>query len=147
LEIGKNEGRLYWQGRAPEEGWYFAPAIFSDIRPDHRLAREEIFAPILAVLHAADFPSALAMALDSEYALTGGVFSRMPEHLDMARERFRVGNLYLNRKITGARVGVQPFGGLGLSGTGIQAGGEDYLKQFLCTRVVSTNTQRHGFVP
>ena len=147
LEIGRREGRLYWQGNAPEGGWYFAPAIFCGIRPDHRLAREEIFAPILAVMRAPDFPSALEMALDSEYALTGGVFSRMPEHLRLAQADYRVGNLYLNRKITGARVGVQPFGGTRLSGTGIQAGGEDYLKQFLATRVVSVNTQRHGFVP
>ncbi len=147
LEIGRAEGRLHWQGQAPEGGWYFAPAIFADIRPEHRLAREEIFAPILAVMHAPDFSTALDMALDSEYALTGGVFSRMPEHLREAQARYRVGDLYLNRRITGARVGVQPFGGMRLSGTGIQAGGADYLKQFLSTRVVSASTQRHGFVP
>ena len=90
---------------------------------------------------------AVAMALHSDFALTGGVFSRLPEHLATARERFRVGNLYLNRKITGALVAVQPFGGWRLSGTGIQAGGPDYLKQFLWSRVVSENTLRHGFVP
>lgn len=147
LGIGKAEGRLYYQGTAPEEGFYFAPAIFTDIRPHHRLAREEIFAPILAVLRAASFEQALQIALDSDYALTGGVFSRLPEHLRLARERFRVGDLYLNRRITGALVGAHPFGGVKLSGTGIQAGGADYLKQFMWTRVVSENTMRHGFVP
>jgi RHH-type proline utilization regulon transcriptional repressor/proline dehydrogenase/delta 1-pyrroline-5-carboxylate dehydrogenase len=147
LEIGKSEGTLYYQGRAPGDGYYFGPALFSGIEPRHRLAREEIFAPILAVLRAASFEQALAMAQDGDYALTGGVFSRLPGHLELARERFRVGNLYLNRGITGARVGVQPFGGWRLSGTGIQAGGPDYLKQFLWSRVVSENTLRHGFVP
>lgn len=150
LEIGAREGRLAYGGRIPSSahglGHYFAPAIFTDIRPEHRLAREEIFAPILAVLRAADFASALAMAGDSDYALTGGVFSRLPEHLELARAGFRVGNLYLNRRITGAKVAVQPFGGVGLSGDGIQAGGPEYLKQFLWTRTVSENTLRHGFV-
>ncbi len=149
LEIGAREGRLAYAGRAPlaELGHYFAPAIFSDILPGHRLAREEIFAPILAVIHAADFATALTIALDSDYALTGGVFSRLPAHLELARTRFRVGNLYLNRGITGAKVAVQPFGGVALSGCGIQAGGPDYLKQFLWMRTVSENTLRHGFVP
>jgi RHH-type transcriptional regulator, proline utilization regulon repressor / proline dehydrogenase / delta 1-pyrroline-5-carboxylate dehydrogenase len=149
LEIGAREGRLAYAGRVPldELGHYFAPAIFSDIQPQHRLAREEIFAPILSVLRAADFSSALDIALDSDYALTGGVFSRLPAHLELARTRFRVGNLYLNRGITGAKVGLQPFGGVALSGGGIQAGGPDYLKQFLWMRTVSENTLRHGFVP
>ena len=147
LDIGKAEGRLVYQGTAPADGHYFAPALFDGIRPEHRLAREEIFAPILAVLHAADFETALAWAGDSDYALTGGVFSRLPQHLDAATRRFRVGNLYLNRGITGARVGIQPFGGIALSGTGIQAGGEDYLRQFVWSRVVSSNQLRHGYVP
>ena len=150
LEIGAREGRLGYGGRAPSAahglGHYFAPAIFTGILPEHRLAREEIFAPILAVLQAADFASALAIARDSDYALTGGVFSRLPEHLELARARFRVGNLYLNRRITGAKVAAQPFGGVGLSGDGIQAGGPEYLKQFMWTRTVSENTLRHGFV-
>jgi RHH-type transcriptional regulator, proline utilization regulon repressor / proline dehydrogenase / delta 1-pyrroline-5-carboxylate dehydrogenase len=151
LEIGAREGRLSYGGRVPGEGHhlghYFAPAIFTDVRPEHRLAREEIFAPILAVLRAPDLATAVDIALDSDYALTGGVFSRLPEHLELARARFRVGNLYLNRRITGAKVAVQPFGGVALSGSGIQAGGQDYLKQFLWTRTVSENTLRHGFVP
>lgn len=146
LEIGRAEGTLVYWGKAPADGHYFAPAILADIQPQHRLAREEIFAPILAVLHAPDFDTALAWANDSDYALTGGVFSRLPEHLDAAQRRFRVGNLYLNRGITGARVGIQPFGGTALSGTGVQAGGEDYLGQFLWSRVVSRNQLRHGHV-
>jgi RHH-type proline utilization regulon transcriptional repressor/proline dehydrogenase/delta 1-pyrroline-5-carboxylate dehydrogenase len=147
IGLGSSEGRLYYQGRAPGGGFYVAPTIFTGIEPQHRLAREEIFAPILAVLRTERFEHALDIALDSDYALTGGVFSRLPQHLELARERFRVGNLYLNRHITGALVAAQPFGGVKLSGTGIQAGGPDYLKQFLSTRVVSENTMRHGFVP
>lgn len=142
LEIGRQEGRLAYRGRRlPEAGHYFAPALFTGIEPQHRLAREEIFAPILAVLAAPDFETALEMALDSDYALTGGVFSRHPGHLEAARRGFRVGNLHLNRRITGARVGAQPFGGVALSG------GPEYLKQFLWTRTVTENTLRHGFVP
>ncbi len=146
LEIGGREGLLAYRGRVPEGGHYFAPAIFTGIKSRHRLAREEIFAPILAVLRAPDFAAAIDMALDSDYALTGGVFSRLPEHLELARARLRVGNLYLNRRITGARVGAQPFGGAGLSGGGVQAGGAEYLKQFLWQRTVTENTLRHGFV-
>ena len=147
FELGRSEGELVYQGEAPTGGHYFAPAVFAGIRPDHRLAREEIFAPILAVLHAPDFETALGWANDSDYALTGGVFSRLPQHLDAAQRQFRVGNLYLNRGITGARVGIQPFGGVALSGTGVQAGSEDYLRQFVWSRVVSSNRLRHGYVP
>jgi RHH-type proline utilization regulon transcriptional repressor/proline dehydrogenase/delta 1-pyrroline-5-carboxylate dehydrogenase len=148
IEIGRREGRLVWLGRVPEDGgWYAPPAIFAGIEPHHRLARDEVFGPVLAVLLAGNFREALAMAGDSDYALTGGVYSRLPPHLMLAAESFRVGNLYLNRRITGARVGVQPFGGIALSGTGVQAGGPDYLKQFLWTRSVSENTMRHGMLP
>jgi len=146
IDIGKTEGELLWQGSVPASGYYVPPTIFAGIRPEHRLAREEVFGPVLALMHAPDFTSAITMANDSEYALTGGVYSRLPEHLDFAQRHFQVGNLYLNRKTTGARVGVQPFGGIRLSGTGIQAGGPDYLKQFLWSRSVSENTMRHGFI-
>lgn len=148
VEIGRGEGRMVWQGAVPDDGgWYVAPTIFADIETHHRLARDEIFGPVLAVLRARDFAQALAMAGDSDYALVGGVYSRLPSHLAQAVECCRVGNLYLNRKITGARVGVQPFGGIALSGTGVQAGGPDYLKQFLWSRCVSENTMRHGMLP
>lgn len=147
IEIGRQEGRLVWQGQVPDTGWYAPPAIFAEIRPEHRLAREEVFGPVLAVLRAPTFAAALELANNGDYGLTGGVYSRYPPHLELARATLQVGNLYLNRKITGARVGVQPFGGIRLSGTGIQAGGPDYLKQFLWSRCVSENTQRHGMLP
>ena len=99
------------------------PTVFTDVPPDSKPAREEIFGPILSVFHADSFDDALDIAMDSEFALTGGVFSRNPRHVDMARRRFRVGNLYINRKITGAVVGRQPFGGLAMSGIGEKAGG------------------------
>lgn len=150
IALGKAEGRLVWQGGVPTDsrgGWYVPATIVAGIRPEHRLAREEVFGPVLAVLHAPDFETALDWAGNSDYALTGGVYSRLPAHLERARNAFLVGNLYLNRKITGALVGVQPFGGIALSGTGVQAGGPDYLKQFLWSRCVSENTMRHGFIP
>ncbi|MCS6786201.1 MAG: proline dehydrogenase family protein [Thiobacillaceae bacterium] len=151
LDLARGAGHIYYQGPPlpveTEGGHYFPPVLVTDVDPAHRLAREELFCPILTVLAAPDFDTALAWALDSDYALTGGVMSRHPGHLALARERFRVGNLYLNRRITGARIGIQPFGGTALSGSGIPAGGPDYLKQFLWSRCVAENTVRHGFVP
>jgi RHH-type proline utilization regulon transcriptional repressor/proline dehydrogenase/delta 1-pyrroline-5-carboxylate dehydrogenase len=147
VDIGRREGQLAYLGRVPDAGFYCPPAIFTGIEPKHRLAREEIFGPVLAVLRAPSFEAALKLALDSDYALTGGVFTRLPKHIELAREKYRVGNLYINRRTTGARVGIQPFGGMKLSGTGVQAGGPDYLKQFMWSRVASENTLRHGFVP
>ena len=121
------------------------PAIFAGVAPDSPLAREEIFGPVLSVLAAPSFAEALERATVVDYALTGGVFSRSPAHLREARTAFRVGNLYLNRGITGSRVGRQPFGGRQLSGVGQQAGGPDYLQQFVETRVVTEQTLRRGF--
>ena len=126
-------------------GFYVAPAIFADVPVNCALAREEIFGPVLSCLPAATFDEALEIATDLDYALTGGVFSRSPVRLARAREAFRVGNLYINRATTGARVGRQPFGGRQLSGIGWQAGGPDYLLQFVETRVVTENTLRRGF--
>ena len=128
-------------------GYFIGPTIFRDVDPKSRLAQEEIFGPVLAVLKADDFDHALAIANDSEFALTGGIFSRSPAHIEQARKDFRVGNLYINRGITGAVVERQPFGGLKLSGIGSKAGGPDYLLQFVEPRTVSENTSRHGFVP
>jgi RHH-type proline utilization regulon transcriptional repressor/proline dehydrogenase/delta 1-pyrroline-5-carboxylate dehydrogenase len=150
IAIGQQEAHMAWQGHVPayaQSGWYCPPTIFSDVQPEHRIAREEVFAPILALLTAKDFSSAIQIANDCDYALTGGVYSRLPQHLALAEEQIRVGNLYLNRRTTGARVGVQPFGGIALSGTGIQAGGPDYLKQFMWMQTVSSNVLRRGFVP
>ncbi len=128
-------------------GYFLGPTIFADVPPDSALAQQEIFGPVLAVMHAADFESALDLANATRYALTGGVYSRSPNHLALARQRFRVGNLYLNRRITGAIVGRQPFGGLKMSGMGGKAGGPDYLLQFMEARVVTENTIRRGFAP
>ncbi len=153
IEIGKREGKLELACDVPaglEERIgkpYIGPHVFSAIQPQHRLANEEIFGPVLSVLRAADFRQALAWANATTYKLTGGVFSRRPAHLETARRRFRVGNLYLNRGITGALVGRQPFGGFDLSGTGTKAGGDDYLLHFVEPRACTENTMRHGFAP
>lgn len=153
IEIGKQEGKLELAMEVPaglEERVgkpYAAPHIFSGIQPHHRLANEEIFGPVLSVMRVKDFDEALRIANSTVYKLTGGVYSRKPSHLDRARREFRVGNLYLNRGITGALVGRQPFGGFGMSGIGSKAGGKDYLLQFVEPRIVTENTMRRGFAP
>ena len=147
IKIGSQEGRAVVEGRVTQPGWYVGPAVFADVAPTARIAQEEIFGPVLAVLKAGSFAEALSLANSTEYALTGGVYSRSPANLELARERFDVGNLYLNRPITGALVNRQPFGGHRFSGVGAKAGGEDYLMQFLVTRVVSEQTLRRGFAP
>jgi RHH-type transcriptional regulator, proline utilization regulon repressor / proline dehydrogenase / delta 1-pyrroline-5-carboxylate dehydrogenase len=126
---------------------YVGPHIFSGIRPEHRLANEEIFGPVLSVMRVKDFDEALRIANMPPYKLTGGVFSRKPAHLERARREFRVGNLYLNRGCTGSLIGRQPFGGFGMSGIGAKAGGKDYLLQFVEPRAVAENTMRRGFAP
>jgi len=148
IEVGKREGRLLYQSAIPEgKGFYVPITIVEGIRPEHRIAQEEIFGPVLAVMRAADFDQALPWANATRFALTGGVFSRSPRHLERARREFRVGNLYLNRGITGALVARQPFGGSHLSGGGTKAGGPDYLLHFMDPRVVTENTLRRGFTP
>jgi RHH-type proline utilization regulon transcriptional repressor/proline dehydrogenase/delta 1-pyrroline-5-carboxylate dehydrogenase len=146
LALGKREGKCVLEREAPIKGFFVGPAIFIEIEPDHRLANEEIFGPVLSIIRAKDFSDALQIANRSAYGLTGGVFSRSPAHIEKARREFRVGNLYINRGITGAIVERQPFGGLKLSGIGSKAGGPDYLLQFLEPRTISENTLRHGFV-
>lgn len=126
---------------------YVGPHIFSGVEPHHDLAVNEVFGPVLAVMHARTFGEALAIANGHRYKLTGGVYSRKPAHLERAKRDFRVGNLYLNRNITGALVGRQPFGGFGLSGVGSKAGGDEYLFQFVEPRAMSENTMRRGFAP
>jgi RHH-type proline utilization regulon transcriptional repressor/proline dehydrogenase/delta 1-pyrroline-5-carboxylate dehydrogenase len=147
IEIGKKEARLLVEGTVTGSGWYIGPTVFVDVAPTHRIAQEEIFGPILSVMKTASFQEALTLANSTAYALTGGVYSRSPDNLELARQRFDVGNLYLNRPITGALVGRQPFGGHRLSGVGAKAGGEEYLTQFMVTRVVSEQTLRRGFAP
>ena len=133
--------------RSPTRGHYVGPLIVADVRPDARIAQEEIFGPVLAVLRAGDLDDALRIANGTDYALTGGLYSRSPAHIDRVKREFRVGNLYINRPITGALVDRQPFGGFKLSGIGTKAGGADYLLEFLLTRTVTENTMRRGFAP
>ncbi|MDP9387526.1 MAG: aldehyde dehydrogenase family protein, partial [Actinomycetota bacterium] len=131
----------------PAQGYFVGPAIVGDVARSSSLATDEVFGPVLTVFRAADFDEALAIANDTHFALTGGVFSRSPAHVRMATEELRAGNVYVNRAMTGAVVGRQPFGGYGMSGVGSKAGGPDYLLQFLDPRVVTENTMRQGFVP
>jgi RHH-type proline utilization regulon transcriptional repressor/proline dehydrogenase/delta 1-pyrroline-5-carboxylate dehydrogenase len=147
IALGREEGTLALGDDSPRGELLIGPHIFTGIRPGHRLAREEIFGPVLSVIAADTFDDALSIANGVGYKLTGGVFSRTPSHLERARRAFSVGNLYLNRNITGALVGRQPFGGFGLSGIGSKAGGGDYLLQFVPPRVCTENTLRRGFAP
>ncbi|MBT9258868.1 MAG: L-glutamate gamma-semialdehyde dehydrogenase [Clostridiales bacterium] len=132
IEVGKREGKHLLGGeRGPTDGYFIRPAIFGDVPPRARIAQEEIFGPVLAFIRAKDFDEAIHIANDTDYGLTGAVYARRMEHLEKARAEFHVGNLYFNRKCTGALVGVQPFGGFNLSGTDAKAGGPDYLLNFL----------------
>jgi 1-pyrroline-5-carboxylate dehydrogenase len=133
IEIGKSEGVLLNGGNAIETedgGYYIAPTVFANVAPTARIAQEEIFGPVLAVIKSQSFDEALAIANNTEYGLTGAIYSNTQEKLDRAREEFHVGNLYLNRKCTGAMVGAHPFGGFNMSGTDSKAGGPDYLLLF-----------------
>jgi RHH-type proline utilization regulon transcriptional repressor/proline dehydrogenase/delta 1-pyrroline-5-carboxylate dehydrogenase len=151
IEAAKMRCRLVAKGPQPSStvcrSPLIAPIVFADIPEEDALLRQEIFGPVLAVLRAKDFDDALRIALDSDYALTGAVFSRSPEHIEKAMRDFRVGNLYINRGCTGALVHRQPFGGARMSGVGSKAGGPDYLLQFVIPRAISENTIRRGFAP
>jgi RHH-type proline utilization regulon transcriptional repressor/proline dehydrogenase/delta 1-pyrroline-5-carboxylate dehydrogenase len=149
IAAGGAEARLAYAGELPPAaaGFFVAPHIFVDVPPTARLAQEEIFGPVLAVMRAASFADALGIANGTRYALTGGLYSRSPAHIELAKAAFQVGNLYINRRITGALVDRQPFGGFRLSGIGSKAGGPDYLLQFLLPRCITENTLRHGFTP
>ena len=142
---------LLAQAKVPAEiaqrGNFIPPTIFRDVPSNHPIWTDEIFGPVVACAQARDFDHALQLATASEYALTGGVFTRHPQNLEKAKEEFRVGNLYINRGITGALVERQPFGGFLMSGIGSKAGGPDYLLQFMEPRVVTENTMRRGFTP
>jgi len=133
IEIGKKEGTVLNGGHAiemPEGGYYIAPTVIADVAPTARIALEEIFGPVLAVIKSKSFDDALAIANNTEYGLTGAIYTSSREKLDRAREEFNVGNLYFNRKCTGAMVGAHPFGGFNMSGTDSKAGGPDYLLLF-----------------
>jgi RHH-type proline utilization regulon transcriptional repressor/proline dehydrogenase/delta 1-pyrroline-5-carboxylate dehydrogenase len=147
IEAGKKCARVMLETDVSHlgEGAFVGPTIFADVPPESELAQEEIFGPVVAVMPAKDFTEAIAIANGTRFALTGGVYSRSPMHLERARRELEVGNLYLNRKITGAVVGRQPFGGFRLSGGGTRAGGPDYLLQFMELRTWTENTLRRGF--
>jgi RHH-type proline utilization regulon transcriptional repressor/proline dehydrogenase/delta 1-pyrroline-5-carboxylate dehydrogenase len=149
-EIAAKEGRVIFRndpGSLADRGYFVGPMIVADVSPDATIAREEIFGPVLAILRASNLDHALEIANASQYALTGGLYSRSPAHIDRVRRDLRVGNLYINRGITGALVDRQPFGGFRLSGIGTKAGGPDYLREFSLFRSVTENTMRRGFSP
>ena len=147
IEAAEKRNKLAFKGKTPAQGFFVPPTIFRDVPTDSPLWKNEIFGPVLACAKAETFDDAIRMAIESEYKLTGGLFSRSPANIAKAREEFRVGNLYVNRGCTGAIVCRQPFGGFGMSGVGSKAGGPDYLLQFLEPRTISENTLRRGFAP
>jgi 1-pyrroline-5-carboxylate dehydrogenase len=133
IETAKKEGRLIAGGNIVEttdKGYFLEPTVIADVAPDARIAQEEIFGPVLAIMKAKDFADALAIANNTEYGLTGAVYTSDREQLKHARLDYHVGNLYFNRKCTGAMVGAHPFGGFNMSGTDSKAGGPDYLYLF-----------------
>jgi RHH-type proline utilization regulon transcriptional repressor/proline dehydrogenase/delta 1-pyrroline-5-carboxylate dehydrogenase len=147
IEIGKTEATLAFQGSVPAEGFFVPPTIFTGVKANMRLAREEIFGPVLSVMKARDLDDAIRIANDTDYALTAGFFSRSPANIERVKAELVAGNVYINRSCTGAVVGRHPFGGFKMSGGGTKAGGGDYLLQFLVPRVVTENIMRHGFAP
>ncbi|MCG8363238.1 MAG: aldehyde dehydrogenase family protein, partial [Pseudanabaenales cyanobacterium] len=147
IEKGRSEAEVALEMPAPETGYFIGPTIFTEVSPTATIAQMEIFGPVLTIIQAQDFAMALAIANNTHYALTGGLYSRTPSHIQQAQTDFEVGNLYINRGITGAIVARQPFGGFKLSGVGSKAGGPDYLLQFLESRSICENIQRQGFAP
>jgi 1-pyrroline-5-carboxylate dehydrogenase len=138
LDVGRSEGKLLVGGRRLDgDGFYFQPTVFGDIAPRARLAQEEVFGPVLAAIRVKDFDEGLAVVNDTLYGLTGALYSQDRGRIQRARMDFHVGNFYINRKCTGALVGVQPFGGFNLSGTDTKTGGPDYLLQFLQMKSVA----------
>jgi 1-pyrroline-5-carboxylate dehydrogenase len=138
IEVGKNEGRLMTGGgRAEGDGYFVEPTIIADIDPKARLAQEEVFGPVLAVIKAKNFDQAMEIANNTEFGLTGAVYSKNTAKIKRAEEEFHVGNLYLNRKCTGAMVGAHPFGGFNMSGTDSKTGGKDYLLLFMQAKAVA----------
>jgi len=147
IEKGKTEARLVYQGEVPATGYFVPPTIFADVNPTGMLGQDEIFGPVLAVIRAKDIDKALEIANGTEYALTGGLYSRSPANIEKIKQGFEVGNLYVNRGCTGAMVERHPFGGFKMSGAGSKTGGQDYLLNFVEPRVVTENTLRRGFAP
>ncbi len=138
IKIGKKEGKLVSGGeKADGNGFFIQPTVIKDIKPMARISQEEIFGPVLAILKAKDFDDALKIANNTIYGLTGAVYSKNKKKIEKARDEFHAGNLYLNRKCTGAFVGGHPFGGFNMSGTDSKAGGRDYLLLFMQAKLVS----------
>jgi 1-pyrroline-5-carboxylate dehydrogenase len=137
IEIGKGEGRLLLGGGHHSPGYFIEPTIIADVDPHAHIAQEEIFGPVLAVIKAQDFDNALHIANDTEYGLTGSLYSTDPQRIERAKQEYHVGNLYFNRKCTGAFVGTHPFGGFNMSGTDSKAGGRDYLLLFTQAKTIS----------
>jgi RHH-type proline utilization regulon transcriptional repressor/proline dehydrogenase/delta 1-pyrroline-5-carboxylate dehydrogenase len=147
IETGRQEAEVALEMPAPDTGYFIGPVIFTGVAPNATIAQEEIFGPVVAVIRAKNFQEGLDIANGTNYALTGGLYSRTPSHIDQATAEFEVGNLYINRTTTGAIVSRQPFGGFKMSGVGSKAGGPDYLLQFLEPRTITENIQRQGFAP
>jgi RHH-type transcriptional regulator, proline utilization regulon repressor / proline dehydrogenase / delta 1-pyrroline-5-carboxylate dehydrogenase len=148
IDVGKSEATLAYQAKdVPPHGYFIPPTIFSGVRPNMRIAREEIFGPVLSVIKVHDLDEAIEVANGTDYALTGGFFSRSPANIERVKAQLEAGNVYINRPCTGAIVGRHPFGGFKMSGGGTKAGGEDYLLNFLIPRVVTENVTRHGLAP
>ena len=147
IQEQKNSNTIAFQGEVPKNGYFVAPTIFSEVSPHSTLAQTELFGPVLALIKVNDIKEAIAVANNTEYALTGGLYSRSPENIDRVKNQLEVGNVYINRSITGAMVNRHPFGGYKLSGLGSKTGGPDYLKEFLEPRVYTENTMRRGFAP
>jgi RHH-type transcriptional regulator, proline utilization regulon repressor / proline dehydrogenase / delta 1-pyrroline-5-carboxylate dehydrogenase len=147
--IGKQKHKTAFEATLPDhlKGYFVPPTIFVDVPIEAQIAQEEIFGPVLSVHQAADLTQAIEMANSTPFALTGGLYSRSPDNIAKVRHSFQVGNLYINRSITGAIVGRHPFGGFHMSGGGTKAGGHDYLLHFTFPRVVTENTLRRGFAP
>jgi RHH-type proline utilization regulon transcriptional repressor/proline dehydrogenase/delta 1-pyrroline-5-carboxylate dehydrogenase len=153
IAVGKHEAKCVLEVDAHQvsaendNGYYIGPTVFTDVKPDARIAQEEIDGPVLAIIKARDFDHAIEIFNGTDYALTGGIFSRSPANLERARKECECGNLYINRVITGSHVDLQPFGGFKMSGLGTKIGGPDYLIQFCEPRTITENTLRRGFAP
>jgi 1-pyrroline-5-carboxylate dehydrogenase len=145
IEIGKKEGRLiFGGGRATDagEGYYLQPTVIADVAPDARISQEEIFGPVLAIIKSKGFDDGLRIANNTQFGLTGAVYTSTPEKIEIAKRDFHVGNLYINRKCTGAMVGAHPFGGFNMSGTDSKAGGPDYLLLFTQAKSIGEKITR-----
>jgi 1-pyrroline-5-carboxylate dehydrogenase len=150
IEVGKKEGRVINGGgpaKEAGEGYFIQPTVIADVAPTARIAQEEIFGPVLAVMKARNYDHALEIANNTEFGLTGAVYSTSREKLERARHEFHVGNLYFNRKCTGAMVGAHPFGGFNMSGTDSKAGGPDYLLLFTQAKSVAEKIGDAGPLP